>query len=273
MPSLRIGSESQTMMDWLSNGLYPVCGFIAGAAVGMTGVGGGALMTPLLIILFGMQPESAVGMDLLYASATKAAGTAAHNVMNSVDWYIVARLSLGSLPASILTLMLLWNIRASSEAGATLIRSVLGVVLCATALVVLFRKAFSSRRGLRFVHAVRTPILTIATGFALGVLVSIASVGAGALGVIALTALYPRLPLARVVGSDIAHAVLLTLVAGTGHALFIGVNWPLLISLLAGSIPGVLLGSYFVHRVSDGVVRRILGTILALAGIRLVLAL
>jgi len=261
------------MMNWLTNGFYPVCGFIVGVTVGMTGVGGGALMTPLLVLLFGMQPGAAVGTDLLYASATKAAGTAAHNVMRSVDWHIVGRLSLGSLPASILTLMMLWKIGASSEIGTTLIQSVLGFVLCATALTVLFRRALSSRRGLLCDRGGQKSALTVATGFALGVLVSIASVGAGALGVVALTFLYPRLPLTRVVGSDIAHAVLLTLVAGTGHAMLVNVNWPLLLSLLVGSVPGILLGSYLVNHVSDGVAQRILAAVLALAGIRLVLAL
>lgn len=254
-------------------GVYPASGFIVGMAVGITGVGGGALMTPLLIILFGMHPASAVGTDLLYASATKAAGTAAHNSMRSVDWRIVAQLSSGSLPASVITLIALWSIGASSGIANTLIQIVLGLVLCATALTLLLRRVLVSGRPLAPEMGAREKTgLTIATGVVLGVLVSIASVGAGALGVVALTYLYPRLPLARVVGSDIAHAVGLTLVAGLGHSMLVSINWLLVLSLLVGSIPGILLGSYFANNASDGLVRKILGAVLAIVGIRFVLA-
>ncbi len=185
----------------------------------MTGVGGGSLMTPLLILLFGIHPATAVGTDLLYAAATKTAGTFVHGFSRSVDWRIVARLALGSVPATIVTLFVLSRVDLSSGSVAHVITNVLGAALLATAVVLIFRARlvalYTRRVGELSVR--NTALWTVITGAALGVLVSISSVGAGALGVTALILLYPRLPTARIVGSDIAHAVPLTLVAGLGH--------------------------------------------------------
>jgi uncharacterized membrane protein YfcA len=252
--------------------LYPMSGFIVGILVGTTGVGGGSLMTPLLILLFGIHPATAVGTDLLYAAATKTVGTAVHGFGKTVDWRLVGRLSLGSVPMTILTGIALHWFNVSGGNGSKLISVVLGFALLATALLLIGRtwllrwlESFLPPDGPR--HAAG---LTVLTGAALGVLVTLSSVGAGALGVTALILLYPRMPAARIVGSDIAHAVPLTLVAGLGHWWLGSLDWPLLTSLLSGSIPGIILGSYLATKVPDSVLRPLLAGVLVVVGSRLV---
>src|SRR4029077_19905395 len=173
---------------------FAISGFVVGALVGMTGVGGGSLMTPLLILLFGIHPATAVGTDLLYASATKTVGTAVHGVSRTVDWRVVGRLALGSIPMTALTLLMLSQLGVETSAVNTLITSVLSVALFATAVALLFRKKIVSRYGqyLMAVDPKKTRNMTIAMGAILGVLVSISSVGAGAIGVTALILLYPH---------------------------------------------------------------------------------
>ncbi len=252
--------------------LYTVSGFCVGLLVGQTGMGGGALMTPLLVLLFGVHPTTAVGTDLLYASATKTVGTLVHGLNHTVDWRIVARLALGSVPATALTLLLISESDLSGTVAASMISSVLGVMLLLTALSLVFRRQFLAFVGTRLTDVAprRTVLLTVLIGVALGVLVTISSVGAGAIGVTALLLLYPRLPMAILVGSDIAHAVPLTLVGGIGHWFLGSVDWPLLASLLSGSVPGIIIGSYVSAHVPDAVLRPILAGTLALAGGRLV---
>ena len=252
--------------------LYSLSGFVVGALVGMTGVGGGSLMTPLLILLFGIHPATAVGTDLLYASATKTVGTAVHGASRTVDWRVVGRLALGSVPLTALTLWILSQLGTESGAVNTLITSVLSVALFATALVLVLRKKIVARYG-RYLIAIdpkKTRNMTIAMGAILGVLVSISSVGAGAIGVTALILLYPHLPMARVVGSDIAHAVPLTLIAGLGHWLLGLTDVGLLGSLLMGSIPGIIIGSYAAPRMPDTALRYLLAGTLLVVGGRLV---
>lgn len=260
-------------MTFLHNPLYPACGFLVGFLVGMTGVGGGSLMTPLLILLFGVHPAAAVGTDLLYACATKSVGTLLHGMNRTVNWRITARLAAGSLPATALTLFLLSRLNIHSFAASGVISFILGTALIATALSLVFRTrivAFvSSRMHQRDPR--RVALLTVATGAALGLLVSVSSVGAGALGITALILLYPRERMATIVGSDIAHAVLLTLLAGVGHWMLGSVNWTLLGSLLVGSIPGIILGSYMSARVPEAVLRSVLAGTLLLVGGRLVM--
>src|SRR5260221_8882095 len=226
--------------------LYSLSGFAVGLLVGMTGVGGGSLMTPLLILLFGIHPATAVGSDLLYAAATKTAGTVAHGLIGSISWRIVGRLAAGSVPMTAATLFALSKLDLSGAAASQLITVVLGVALFVTAGALIFRRqlvdAFGERLGR--LDPRRTAVLTVATGAALGVLVSISSVGAGAIGVSALVLLYPRLPTARIVGSDIAHAVPLTLLARIRHWLMGSVDLHLIGSLLAGALAGVLLRHY-----------------------------
>jgi uncharacterized membrane protein YfcA len=252
--------------------LYSLSGFFVGLLVGQTGMGGGALMTPLLILLFGVHPATAVGTDLLYASATKTVGTLVHGLNHTVRWRIVALLAAGSVPATALTLLGISKFDLSGSTASNVISSVLGVMLLLTSLSLIFRRQFLAIAGTRLLamQARRTALLTVVTGVVLGVLVTISSVGAGAIGVTALLLLYPRLPMAIIVGSDIAHAVPLTLVAGIGHWYLGSVDWPLLTSLLTGSVPGIIIGSYISAHVPDAVLRPILATTLVLVGGRLV---
>ena len=252
--------------------LYSLSGFFVGLLVGQTGMGGGALMTPLLILLFGVHPATAVGTDLLYASATKTVGTLVHGLNHTVDWRIVGWLALGSVPATAVTLAMISRFDESGDAASGVISSVLGAMLLVTAMSLVFRRQFLAYAGARLmaVSARRTAWLTVATGLALGVLVTISSVGAGAIGVTALLLLYPRKPMAVIVGSDIAHAVPLTLVAGVGHWFLGSVDWALLTSLLTGSVPGIIIGSYISAHVPDGVLRPILAATLVVVGGRLV---
>ena len=198
------------------NPLFVVSGFSVGVLVGMTGVGGGSLMTPLLILLFGVHPATAVGTDLLYAAATKTGGGVVHGWARSIHWPVVVRLASGSIPASILTLVVLWRLDLNAETARSLVNSVLCFALLLTAVSLIFRKAVleTLRWRLERLDAATIARATVLVGAALGVLVSISSVGAGAVGVTALLLLYPQLPMSRIVGSDIAHAVPLTLIAG-----------------------------------------------------------
>jgi uncharacterized membrane protein YfcA len=263
-------------MDHLDsiNYLYSLAGLLVGMLVGMTGIGGGSLMTPLLILLFGIHPETAVGTDLLYASATKTVGTGVHSIARSVDWTIVSRLAAGSIPATAVTIYALYLLGPASHETSTLITAVLGGALFLTAASLLFRGTI-----LRFyathigeIGQQRTRWATTVTGFILGVLVAVSSVGAGALGVTALLLLYPKLAMVRIVGSDIAHAVPLTLVAGLGHWLIGSVDWVLLGTLLIGAIPGIIIGSFMASRVSETVLRTLLSVVLAVVATRLVFA-
>jgi len=250
--------------------LYVMSGLVVGTLVGMTGVGGGSLMTPILILLFGIHPLTAVGTDLLYASATKTCGTMVHGFNKTIDWRVVGRLALGSVPFTALTIFALSRLDMNNPAAQKLITSGLGVALFFTALSLAFRKSvmefYDRRVGEMAPDTVRN--LTIAMGAILGVLVSISSVGAGAIGVTALILLYPKMPITRLVGSDIAHAVPLTLIAGLGHWWLGSINFPLLGSLLIGSIPGIVIGSTLVTRVPEPGLRFVLAAVLVLVCFR-----
>jgi len=254
------------------NWLYSASGFFVGALVGLTGVGGGSLMTPLLVLLFGIHPSTAVGTDLLYAAATKTVGTAVHGASKTVDWGIVGRLAAGSVPATILTLLVLSRFEKVVGSANHIITFVLGLALIATAIAILFRRIiiefFQKRTGPD--GPKHATAITVLLGAILGVLVSLSSVGAGAIGVTVLLILYPALPAARLVGSDIAHAVPLTLIAGIGHWLIGSVDFHLLFSLLIGSVPGIVVGSLVAARVPDKVLRPMLASTLALVGGKLV---
>ena len=250
------------------NPLYILSGFFVGLLVGQTGVGGGSLMTPILVLLFGVHPAAAVGTDLLYASITKTVGTVVHGANHTVEWPVVARLAGGSVPATALTLLVISHFDLASRATSHLISTVLGVMLLLTAVALLFRHRLLAMGGDRVgeISPHSTVALTILTGAVLGVLVTISSVGAGAIGVTVLLLLYPKLPMARIVGSDIAHAVPLTLIAGVGHWFLGSVNLSMLASLLFGSIPGIVLGSMMAVRVPEWVLRPLLAVTLALVG-------
>ena len=251
--------------------LYSVSGFVVGMLVGMTGVGGGSLMTPLLILIFGVSPAVAVGTDLLHASVTKTGGTLIHGLNRTIDWHIVRRLATGSVPGSVVALTALDFIDVNSASARIFITALIAGALFFTALVLIcgvtIRKRYAARVG--SLDPQRRALLTIAVGAAIGVLVSITSVGAGAIGVTALALLYPQRPVVRIVGSDIAHAVPLTLVAGLGHWLVGSVNWQILASLLVGSLPGIILGSLVAVRIPDSAIRLGLAVVLIIVATKL----
>jgi uncharacterized protein len=253
------------------NPLYSLSGFAVGALVGFTGVGGGSLMTPLLVLLFGIHPATAVGTDLLYAGLTKISGSIVHGLNRSIDWRITRRLAAGSALAAAITLLALAYFGHDNKAANTVITTTLGFALLATAATIIFRNWLlaKSADALARLDDKKIRLLTVALGVVLGVLVSISSVGAGAIGVTALLALYPRLPTVRIVGSDIAHAVPLTLIAGAGHWALGSIDWTLLASLLVGSIPGIAIGSQLAARAPEKVLRPILAGTLAIVGARL----
>lgn len=250
--------------------MHAIAGLLVGVLVGLTGVGGGSLMTPLLVLMFGVNPKTAVGTDLLYAAITKIAGSAVHHSRETVDWKIFRRLASGSIPAAILSLVVLQMLGNPPKAAEKVILLVLGVMLLLTALATAFQKQLIAWAGRHERESDGGSLIpTVALGFILGVLVSISSVGAGAIGVTVLLMLYPGLPIARIVGTDIVHAVPLLLVAGTGHWFIGDVNLGLLVNLLAGSIPGVVLGSLLSSRAPDAVLRPALAAVLLVSGAKL----
>jgi uncharacterized protein len=251
--------------------LHVLAGFTVGLLVGQTGIGGGALMTPILVLLFGVHPAIAVGTDLLFAAATKSVGTLFHGINRTVDWRIAGLLAGGSVPSAALTLLFISRFDLSGRPLANSISFMLAIVLIATAISLLFRKwILALARARAPIPSRRSALLTVATGAILGVLVTISSIGAGAIGIAALVLLYPKLPLARIVGTDIAHAVPLALAAGSGHWFLGSVDWMLLLSLLCGSVPGIVLGSCASALVPDAVLRPILALTLIAAGGRMV---
>jgi uncharacterized membrane protein YfcA len=251
--------------------LYVFSGFFVGVLVGMTGVGGGSLMTPLLILLFGVHPATAVGTDLLFAALTKTVGTAVHGAARTVDWRLVGLLASGSVPGTIATLAIFAMADLGGAHATRTITVALAAVLLLTSTFLLFAGRIRARYADRMTaldgRTVRT--LTVVLGLVMGVLVSATSVGAGAIGVTMLLLLHPKMPAARIVGSDIAHAVPLTLVAGTGHWLLGSVDWLLLAFLLMGSAPGIVVGSYLGIRVSDKAVRTALALVLIAVSVKL----
>ncbi len=265
MSAGRVLVYSRHMVDLTQS----LSGFVVGVIVGLTGVGGGSLMTPVLVLLFGIHPATAVGTDLLYAAVTKTGGTWVHARLGHVDWRVTGLLAAGSLPAALLTLTTLHSL-AHGAANAKVITLVLGIALLSTAASLVWRSRSRDQPTPDIEPVLRHPAWTIVTGAVLGVVVSLSSVGAGALGITALYFIYPQMRAVRLVASDLAHAVPLTLVAGTGHWMLGNVDWHLLASLLIGSLPGIYLGSRFASRVSERGLRLLLAMILVVVGVRLV---
>jgi uncharacterized protein len=256
---------------------FVFAGLCVGFIVGLTGVGGGSLMTPLLIFFFGIKPHLAIGTDLLFAAFTKMGGTVSLARQRIVPWRVVGQLSAGSIPAALVTLWVLHQVGPADPAVQHVMTTTLGVALLMTAAATLYK----ALRGQQAPRAIAQADLAEATrawhwslpllfGALIGTLVTLTSVGAGAIGVTALMLLFPLLPLPRIIAADIAYAVPLTLVAGLGHASLGSVDWPLLAKLLVGSIPGIWLGSHFVHKTPDRVIRALLSGLLAYAGIKLI---
>jgi uncharacterized membrane protein YfcA len=254
---------------------HALSGFLVGLLVGVTGVGGGSLMAPLLILIFGVAPTTAIGTDLWFAGTTKTVGGAIHHAKNNAVLAIVGRLMMGSIPAALATLVVM-NAMHWDQVRSGWLPITLGVVLCLTAGATIARPSIhrwivarAGHDGRRF-RNLQLP-LTILAGAMLGVLVTITSVGAGAFGATLLVFLYPgRLDAKQIVGTDIAHAIPLTFVAGIGHLLVGSVDGQLLLSLLIGSIPGIIIGSLLVHKVSEKLVRIALSIVLIIAGAKLV---
>jgi len=271
---------------------FALGGAFVGFIVGMTGVGGGSLMTPLLTLVFGVPAQVAVGTDLLFASVTKAGGIFTHARKGNVNWHLTRWLVAGSVPAAALTLGGLHIAGLDNGSLAKVMARGLGVALFMTASAILLRnqiralgQQFAARRlagavvggGSVTVMVERDPeavrvMPTFILGIVIGTLVALTSVGAGALGVVALLFLYPNAPVRRIVGADIAHAVPLTLVAGAGHAIMGSVNWSMLAALLVGSLPAITLGSHLTARVPEKLLRGLLATMLVIIGAKLVMS-
>jgi uncharacterized membrane protein YfcA len=252
-------------------------GFFVGLIVGVTGVGGGSLMTPILIFFFGVKPYLAVGTDLLFAAFTKAGGTLSLARQRLVPWRVVGLLSAGSLPAALVTLSVLHRLGPNTDAVQTAMTHTLGVALLLTAAAMLYKAARGKQLPrhlaadqLREATRARHWSLPVVFGAVIGTLVTLTSVGAGAIGVSVLLLLFPLLPLPRIVAADIAYAVPLTLVAGLGHASLGSVDWPLLGMLLAGSLPGIWVGTRLMRHTPERLVRSLLSLLLAYAGTKLI---
>jgi uncharacterized membrane protein YfcA len=254
---------------------HALSGFLVGLLVGVTGVGGGSLMAPLLILVFGVAPTTAIGTDLWFAGITKSVGGSIHHAKNNADLMIVGRLMMGSIPAALATLAVM-NAMQWDQVRNGWLPITLGVVLCLTAVATIARPSIHrwivarAGRGGQRLRKLQLP-LTILAGAILGVLVTITSVGAGAFGATLLVFLYPgRLDAKQIVGTDIVHAIPLTFVAGVGHLLVGSVDGQLLLNLLIGSNPGIIIGSLLVHKVGEKLVRIALSIVLILAGAKLV---
>lgn len=253
---------------------YVVSGFAVGLLVGLTGVGGGSLMTPLLTLLFGINPTVAVGTDLAFASITKSAGTLAHRVRNTVHWDIVRRLCLGALPAAVLAALALKYFGALDQHIGQIIRYAIAFSVSLTVIAIIFRgrmQAWMNAHPDRQLHGRAQAIATVVSGAAIGVLVTISSIGAGAVGATILVLLYPKLKPAEIAGTDIAYAVPLTAIAAFGHWWLGSINWELLAMLLIGSLPGITIGSLAARAVPEKFLRGLLATTLTGVAAKLVL--
>jgi uncharacterized protein len=255
--------------------LFAAVGLLVGSMVGLTGVGGGSIMTPILMLLFGQSPSVAVGTDLLFAATTKLVATASFGFSRRVDWPVVGRLLLGSVPGAAAVVFALWLSRHTPSATDAITSRALAIILAVAAVALIFQLPLQ-RLGVKLASRVIVQVerhkilLTAIAGLILGVAVTLTSVGAGALGVVMLVALYPvRLTPDRLVATDIAHALPVTLIAGLGHVFLGQVNFHVLGALLLGSIPGVLVASRLTLRLPAQVSRVLIGLVLAVVSERM----
>ena len=252
---------------------YIVSGFAVGLLVGMTGVGGGSLMTPLLTLLFGVPPSVAVGTDLAFASITKSAGTLTHRLRGTIRWDIVKRLCIGALPAAVVATLALKSFGTlSPEIGQIIRYSIAGSVLL-TVVALIFKGrmlAWINAHPEKQLQGNKLAAATIISGAVLGVLVTVSSIGAGAIGATLLVMLYPRMSSAEVAGTDIAYAVPLTAIAALGHWWLGSIHWELLASLLVGSLPGITLGSWVARSVPEKFLRVLLAMTLSGVAVKLI---
>ncbi len=256
--------------------VHGLSGLLVGTLVGLTGVGGGSLMAPILIMLLGVSPATAVGTDLWFAAITKIAGGAVHQRVGEPDWGVVKRLAFGSVPASILTSIILSRIDSGQIKHGLIITALGGILLMTAAAMFSWNRVQKAVLGL---GAQRTafcrrhqPALTVFCGVLLGVMVTLTSIGAGALGAVMLMALYPlRMSGNRLVGTDIVHAIPLTIVAGMGHFVMGNVDFRLLGLLLVGSIPGIIIGSLLAARMPPVLLRAVLAVVLGATGFKMIM--
>ncbi len=251
-------------------------GSLVGLIIGLTGVGGGSLMTPILVMGFGFTPAVAVGTDLLYAAITKCSGVFFHHRNGTVDWKVVLLLGGGSIPCSLLTIALLERLRALDINYDHLIIGTLGLMLMLTALIIVVKNRLlgyihSKHNGNALVRLVRDnrSTITVLAGCLLGVVVTLSSVGAGAIGSAILFLLYPHKRPVAIVGTDLAHAVPLTAIAGLGHLHFGSIDFALLLGLLTGGLPAIYLGSLLGKKLPDRVLRPVISVLLLLMGVKL----
>lgn len=259
---------------------FILAGMLVGFCVGITGVGGGSLMTPMLISLFKIEPHIAIGTDLIYASISKFCGSVVHAKKLNVVWPLVLWLALGSIPASFVTHWVLQNYLSQSSEYKVVLTMVLGFMLTLTGISIVFRskieKFFNRFRDKQpqsdeLVFTGKRRAYIIVMGIVLGVFVTLSSVGAGAFGVMALILMFPNLPMIRIIGSDVAHAVLLTFVAGIAHMSSGNVDFHLLGWLLIGSIPAIMFGTLISSKLPEKIIRKILGITLFLLGMNFIL--
>lgn len=250
-------------------------GFLVGVLVGLTGVGGGALMTPLLLLVFGVAPVTAIGTDLWFAAITKLAAGKVHHARGLIDWGVLKLMWAGSLPASLITLIMMkmgWISLSTS-----FLKDAVAIAILVTAFSMLFQKRLHGLGKYLRINETKQfkyyqPVLTIAAGGLLGFLVTLTSIGAGAVGVVLLTYLYPlRLTPSRLVATDIVHAIPLAMFAGMGHLLIGHIDYSLLGWLLIGSIPGVLMGAILSSRLPQTILRIGISIILTLVASKLLL--
>lgn len=258
---------------------YILAGVLVGFCVGVTGVGGGSLMTPILITLFKIEPHIAIGTDLLYAAISKFCGSFVHAKKLNIVWPIVIWLAIGSIPASLATSWVLEHYLSQSTHYKAILTMVLGFMLTLTGISIVFRtqvEKFFSKFGKTLsdqdiedererLKKKRLPIALM--GIVLGIFVTLSSVGAGAFGIMALIIMFPNLPMIRIIGSDVVHAVLLTLVAGMAHMSSGNVDFNLLMWLLVGSIPAIIVGTLVSSHLPEKIIRKILGITLFALGI------
>ncbi len=259
--------------------IYIAAGALVGLIIGLTGVGGGSLMTPILVLGFGIPPAIAVGTDLLYAALTKCSGIYFHHKNHTVDWKVVSLLGSGSVPSSLITIAILENLKKTGFNYDDIILVTLGVMLVLTAFIILIKNRLilfiranhSDKLIIKLIKNYK-PLITILCGCMLGCVVTISSVGAGAIGSALLFLLYPRKSSISIVGTDIAHAVPLTAIAGLGHLHFGSVDFNLLFGLLAGGVPAIYLGSLLGKKLPDNILRPLIAVLLLAMGVKLILS-
>ncbi len=247
---------------------YIIAGASVGFIIGLTGVGGGSLMTPLLVLGFNVQPAIAVGTDLLYAAITKSSGVWTHQRLKNINWGIVKNLSLGSIPGSISCILAIQYLNLSGDIFEHIISVTLGFMLILTSFVIIFKDTINKRFKRSASTEDPSPAIIISLGIILGVLVTLSSVGAGAIGSAILLLLYPSLKTRSIIGTDIAHAVPLTAIAGLGHFQLGHIDFTLLLSLLIGSVPAIYFGTMAGEKVPEKILKYIVASILLLIGLK-----